>query len=99
MPRIKSQLEHKGMPVMCQQGDNWVILPLTPKIESENNMTYDDRVKHLLISSLEMDLEIKDEETNNYLEKVREKLRNNPVKIMSDFQDNDHYVKYIDELL
>ena len=48
-------------------------------------MTYDDRVKHLLISSLEMDLEIKDEETNNYLEKVREKLRNNPVKIMSDF--------------
>ena len=42
---------------------------------------------------------MKGEETNRYLDKVRDKLKNNPVKVLSDFQDNDHYVKYIDELL
>ena len=32
-----------------------------------------------------MELDMKGEETNRYLDKVRDKLKNNPVKVLSDF--------------
>lgn len=36
-----------------------------------------------------MELDIKEEESTRYLDKVREKLKNHPVKMISDFTEND----------
>ena len=79
MPRIKQKLEHGGIDIMrivLADSDHWMILPLTPLVESEKNTTYDRRVKDIIYQSLENQLDKIETETNGFLDKLRDRMIN-----------------------
>ena len=38
---IRNKLEHQAIPIIYANSQEWVILPLTPTIPSEKNLSYD----------------------------------------------------------
>jgi hypothetical protein len=57
-------LEIDTIPVVYANNKQWIEIPLSGKIESFANMTYDERVRAIIMKSVEEQLDKYEEETN-----------------------------------